>query len=140
MDTKCINCAEFKRCKDSYTSWLIFIIGLVATIAMRIVTVLMHVNPVYGKISWYAGVGGFFVFFIYKFKITQARSRLVEEHNILEKINQQRQLSAGDYKLISGIICSLTTKKERINYFFIFGLSAVALILAIYIDFFRWYP
>lgn len=136
-DKKCINCNELKRCKDSYASWIFFIIGLIATIAIRIVTVLMHMNPIYGKISWYIGVGGFFVFFMYKFKVTQARSKLIKQKNIVNKINQKKQLTDQDYKLISEILCSLSSKKEKINYFFIFGLSALALIIAIYIDFFK---
>lgn len=68
-NTKCLNCVEYKRCRDSYVSWIFFAIGLVATIAMRVVTVLIHMSPLYGKIAWYIGVGGFFVFFIYKFRI-----------------------------------------------------------------------
>ena len=118
-------------------SWIFFIIGLMATIAIRVVTVLMHLNPVYGKISWYIGVGGFFIFFLYKFNVTQTRSKLIEKQNIVDKINQKKELTEDDYKLISGILCSLSSKKERINYFFIFGLSAVALIIALYIDFFK---
>ena len=134
---KCINCNELKRCSDSSASWIFFIIGLIATIAMRVMTVLMHINPIYGKISWYIGVGGFFMFFMYKFNVNRTRSKLIEQQNIVNKINQEKQLVKEDYKLISEILCSLSSKKERVNYFFIFGLSALALIIAAYIDFFK---
>lgn len=134
---KCINCNELKRCRDSSVSWIFFIIGLIATIAMRVMTVLMHINPLYGKVSWYIGVGGFFMFFMYKFNVNRTRSKLIEQQNIVNKINQEKQLVKEDYKLISEILCSLSSKKERINYFFIFGLSALALIIAAYIDFFK---
>lgn len=134
---KCINCPEYSRCRDSYVSWFFFIIGLVATVAIRVVTVLMHLNPVYGKVSWYVGVGGFFLFFIYKFKVNQARSKIISEKNLVNRIIEQKDLTEDDYKLIGSILCSLNSKKERINYFFIFGLSAIALIIAIYIDVFR---
>ncbi|MFH2138197.1 MAG: hypothetical protein ABII88_06765 [Candidatus Omnitrophota bacterium] len=133
----CINCQERGRCRDSSLSWIFFIIGIIATIAMRIVTVLMHINPVYGKIAWYVGVSGFFVFFMYKFMINQARSKLIEKQNIVNKINKGKHLGKKDYKLISEILCSLNSKKDRINYFFIFLLSAVALIIAGYIDFLK---
>ena len=137
MENKnCVNCHERNRCKDDYTSWIFFIVGLIATIAMRVVTVLMHMNPIYGKISWYIGVGGFFIFFVYKFKITQARSRLIEKQNILNKIDGEK-LDSQDYKLIKEIICALSSNKEKINYFFIFILSALALIIAVYFDFFK---
>jgi len=134
---KCINCVEYKRCKDSSTSWIFFIIGLIATIAIRLVTVLIHINPIYGKISWYIGVGGFGLFFIYKFQITQARTKQINQQDILNKINQKTPLAEEDYRLISAILCGLSSQKERINYFFIFGVSALALIIALYIDFFK---
>ena len=134
---KCINCPEYSRCRDSSVSWIFFILGLVATIAMRVVTVLMHLNPIYGKVAWYVGVGGFLLFFIYKFRVNQARSRIINEKNLVDKINNQKDLADEDYKLIGTILCGLRSKKERINYFFIFGLSAIALIIAVYIDLFR---
>lgn len=134
---KCIDCLEYKRCKDSYTSWIFFIIGLIATIALRIVIVLMHLNPVYGKAAWYIGVGGFFIFFLYKYRISQSRSSLISRLGIVDRLNAREQLTEEDYGIIGLILCSLSSKKERINYFFIFGLSAVALIIALYIDIFK---
>ncbi|MCD5384237.1 hypothetical protein LR066_05735 [candidate division WOR-3 bacterium] len=132
---KCVNCSEDKRCKESYISWIFFIIGLLATTAMRVVTVLADFNPVYGKIAWYVGVGGFFAFFIYRFRVTQARSNLINQRSLAYKIRHKEQLTKEDYSLIRDILCSISSNKERINYFFIFALSAVALILAIYLDF-----
>ena len=134
---KCLTCIEYKRCKDSHTSWLFFIIGLIATIAMRVVTVLMYMNPTYGKMAWYIGVGGFFVFFVYKFRVSQARVKVIKQQNLVDKINRGRQLAEDDYSLISAILCGLSSNKERINYIFIFSLSALAIILAIYMDFIR---
>ena len=136
-NTKCISCAEYQRCKDSYNSWLFFIIGLVATIAIRAVTVLANLNPIYGKAAWYIGVSGFLVFFIYKFRVNQTRSDLIRRLNLTDKILKKSTLTQDDYGLIGTILCSLSSKKERINYFFIFGLSAVALILAAYFDFIK---
>ncbi len=134
---KCIDCSEYKNCRDSFTSWIFFIIGLVATVAIRVVTVLMHMNPIYAKIAWYIGVGGFFLFFVYKFRVSQTRTRAISQRNLVDKINQGQQLTEEDYSLIGKILCALSSRKERINYIFIFGLSALALFLAIYMDFFR---
>lgn len=136
-DKKCVSCIEYKRCKDSYTSWIFFIIGIIATIAIRVVTVLVHLNPIYGKIAWYIGVGGFLLFFIYKYRVNQIRSRLILQKKLTEKINQNKPLDSEDYNLLGAILCALTSKKESINYIFIFGLSALALILAIYMDFIK---
>jgi hypothetical protein len=138
MDAKnCTNCNERKRCRDSSLSWVFFILGLLATIAVRVVNVLMHINPIYGKISWYAGVSGFFLFFLYKFNVNRSRMKRIKQQNIVEKMNQEKPLSENDYQLISQMLCALSSNKEKINYLFIFGLSALALIIALYIDFFK---
>lgn len=137
LKNKCVNCIERRRCQDSFASWIYFIIGLIATIAIRVVTVLIKVDPIYGKIAWYVGIAGFFLFFVYKFRISQQRSRLIKQRNLIEKISQRERLTDEDYSLIDAILCALSSRKERINYFFIFGLSAIALILAVYLDFIR---
>ena len=36
-----------------------FIIGIIATVAIRVVTVLTHLDPIYAKVAWYIGVGSF---------------------------------------------------------------------------------
>lgn len=137
LNMKCVDCAEHKRCSDSFASWIFFIIGLIATISIRVVTVLINVDPFYAKVAWYIGIGGFFVFFMYKFRVSQARSMLIEQSKLVDKISQKSRLVEEDYNLISAILCALSSKKERVNYFFIFGLSAIALILAVYFDFIR---
>jgi hypothetical protein len=140
MNTKTeesVNCREYPECRDSFISWIFFIIGLVATLAIRVVTVLMHLAPVYGKIAWYTGVIGFFLFFIYKFRIAYIRAKRVEKSGLSDKLAQNKPLNCNDYALIKSILCGIGSKKERINYFFIFFLSAIAIILAIYMDFLR---
>jgi len=137
MDKQCKNCREYKNCRDSFSSWIFFIIGIIATISVRVVTVLIHMNPVYAKIAWYVGIVGFFLFFVYKYRVGQARSRAINERNLVDKIRKHEDLEADDYDLVAAILCGLSSKKERINYIFIFGLSAVAVILALYMDFFR---
>ncbi len=97
----------------------------------------MSFNPIYGKVAWYVGVSGFFVFFIYKFKVSQARAKLILEKGLMEKIANQKQLDKSDYDNVEGLLCSLVSKKERVNYLFIFILSALALLFAIYMDFFK---
>ena len=137
MKKKCIGCEEYKNCKDSINSWLFFIVGLVATIAIRVVTVLIHLNPLYAKIAWYLGVGGFTIFFVYKFRVSQARLKLINQNHLMEKINQRKQFTKEDYSLLGAILCGINSTKERMNYLFIFALSAIALVLALYMDFFR---
>ena len=132
-----IKCEEYLECRDSYLSWIFFIIGLIATFAIRVVTVLMHLGPAYGRIAWYVGVVGFFLFFIYKFKVGHARAKRIEESGLSDKIKQNKPLSCNDYALINSILCGVGSRKERINYFFIFLLSAIAVVLAVYMDFLK---
>lgn len=106
-DKKCDDCMEYKRCRDSYASWIFFIIGLIATVAIRLVAVLMNVNAVYAKAAWYVGVSGFFVFFIFKFKVNQTRARLINRRDLVDKIHHERQLTKEDYSLVGAILCAL---------------------------------
>ena len=133
----CKNCLEYKNCRDSFNSWIFFIIGLIATLAIRAVVMLMYTNVFYAKLAWYIGVGGFFLFFIYKFKINLTRSKVILNRNIIGRIDKGEELEAEDYKVIRAILCGLSSKKEMINYAFIFGLSAIAIIFAVYMDFLR---
>ena len=136
-NNKCRTCGEYQRCQETHVSWIFFIIGLIATIAIRAVTVLMHVSPLYGKIAWYVGVGGFTVFFIYKFKVMHERSNLITRSKLVKKLHHKEPLSKEDYSLISNVLCGISSNKEKINYFFIFALSAIALLLALYFDFIK---
>ena len=134
---KCLGCQEYKNCKDSFASWVFFIIGIIATIAIRVVTVLIHLDPIYAKIAWYIGVIGFFLFFVYKFRIGHIRAKRIQQSGLAEKINKNEPLEHQDYVLIDSILCAIGSKKEQINFFFIFALSALALILAAYMDFIK---
>ncbi|MDD4957261.1 MAG: hypothetical protein PHH49_05800, partial [Candidatus Omnitrophica bacterium] len=132
-----LSCGGYRSCQDSIAAWLFFLIGLIATVAIRVVTVLMHLKPIYGSIAWYIGIIGFFLFFVYKFKVGHARAKRIEESGLSEKITKNKPLDCDDYALINSILCGIGSKKERVNYFFIFFLSAIALIIAMYMDFVR---
>jgi len=97
----------------------------------------MNFNPFYAKVAWYIGVIGFLAFFIYKFKVSKARAKFIVQKGLINKIGNKEQLSKDDYDDLEGLLCGLASKKERINYFFIFVLSALALLLAIYMDFLK---
>ena len=134
---KCINCVEYKRCKESAASLIFFIIGLIAIIAVRAVTILEHVKPIYGKIAWYVGILGFFMYFGYKYKIDRSRYGLIKTSKLMDKILQGDSIEKEDREIIGSVLCALSSNKDRINYFIIFSSSAVVLIIAIYLDFLR---
>ena len=133
----CINCRELKRCRESRASWIFFIIGMIATISVRVVTVLAHINPIYGEIAWYIGVFGFFIFFIYKYKVEQARYHLIIKSSLMEKVAQGDAIAKEDRELIGSILCALSSNKDRINYLLIFVSSALAILIAVYLDFIK---
>ena len=137
MNTTCINCAEYRRCRESALSWVFFIVGLISTIALRVVTMLAHWDPVYGQVAWYIGVAGFLAFFVYKFRVDRQRYRLILNRGLREKLSGDNPLAREDRALIAAILCALSSNKDRINYFVIFVSSAMALLIAIYFDFMR---
>jgi len=133
----CKACSQYRNCEDSFASWIFFIIGLIATFAIRAVVVLMHMGALYAKVAWYVGVGGFTLFFIYKFRVNVARSKAISGRNLVERIDRGEGLTQEDNKVIRALLCGLGSKKEMINYMFIFGLSAITILFALYMDFFR---
>jgi hypothetical protein len=114
-----------------------FIVGLVATIALRVVTILVHLNPLYGQIAWYIGVGGFLIFFVYKYKVDTARYKIIKDNDLMAKVLRNEALPKEDRQILSSVLCALSSNKDRINYFVIFVSSALALIIGVYFDFFR---
>jgi hypothetical protein len=131
---ECELCPEAVVCRDSFISWVFFVIGLVATIAIRVGIVLVYISPLYTKIAWYVGVIGFFLFFLYQYQVSRERIAAIESLHLPDKVHRKQPLNEEDYIVISAVICGLRSRKERINYLVIFLLSAVSLLLAIYFD------
>ena len=133
--TKCINCVERRRCQNNFAAWIFFIIGMIAALAIRVVTVLMHFDPRYGKIAWYIGVIGFLAFFIYKFRLYNYRLKVIRQNALVDKVQDNKTLTQEERNVLAAMLCSLSSKKESINYLVIFILSALALVAAVYFDF-----
>ena len=133
----CHDCFELKKCKEPFISWVFFFIALVAVVALRAVNVVLDFNPILAKAFWYIGVGGFLVFFLYKFKNYSILQREITRTNLVDKLLSKKELTEYDKDVLGTIICQLSSKKDKVNYFFIFVFSALALALAIYTDFFR---
>lgn len=132
---RCLNCKANKICRDENVSWVFIIIGFVSTVAIRIVTVLMDIDPAAGKAAWYIGITGFSIFFMYKYKVFKDREKLIDKMKLLEKVNDRAALKEDDYEVLSIILCEIRSNKERINFLFIFIVSALALLVAVYFDF-----
>ena len=133
----CYDCFRLKTCRESAASWVLFFIALIAVISLRAVNVVLDSSPVFAKALWYTGVLGFFIFFVYKFKYDQILHRELDRTGLKEKLLNKKELSEHDREVLGTIVCKLSSKKDKINYFFIFASSALALAIAIYVDFIK---
>ena len=139
MDKKaktCKNCSEFKRCQDNALSWAFLFIGLIATLAVRLVNLVIDFHQLWAKLFWYIGIGGFFIYFLYKFQQDRAVQQELARINLANRLNRKEALSDSDYEFLRATVCRLKSTKDSINYFFIFFTSAIALLLGVVQDFF----
>ena len=67
-DFICSDCITLKKCKEPGSSLILFIIGIIATLAVRLVNVFLDFSPLVAKLCWYTGNVGFFIFFLYKYR------------------------------------------------------------------------
>lgn len=137
MNKRCIDCGERKRCSDTAASTFFFIIGLVAIVAVRAVTILAHVKPFYGQIAWYIGVLGFILYFAYKYKIDRSRAASIRQNGLIEKMMQGRSIEKEDREMIGAVLCAISSRKDSISYLMIFLSSAIVLVVAVYLDFIK---
>lgn len=133
----CHDCFKLKECKEPLANWAFFFVALIATIAIRAVNLLLDFDPNIAKALWYIGIVGFFVFFLYKFRYDNILHRELEKTELKDKLLHKKELSEHDREVLGTIVCGLSSKKDKINYFFIFVSSGIALILAIWVDFFK---
>ncbi|MFA5069497.1 MAG: hypothetical protein WC300_05365 [Candidatus Omnitrophota bacterium] len=62
----CNDCAILRKCKEPLVSRVLFFIGFISVITMRVVNLLMDINPLMAKVFWYVSIVGFFIsFFCY---------------------------------------------------------------------------
>jgi len=137
QDFVCHDCFKLKKCKEPFVSWVFFFIAIIAVIAIRAVNLFLNYDPTVAKVAWYVGIGGFSIYFIYKFRYDRRLHKVLDKSRVSEKLLLKRELSKDDYETLGTIICKLTSKKDMINYFFIFLFSILALALGIYEDFIK---
>ena len=118
---------------SSEAKWFFFFVGLIATIAYRIIIVLNFYDPLWVKISWYIGTMGFILYFYYMYVVQHRESKLAVENdlfNVVEKTNLKgKQKAALEY-----IVKVSATSKAKWNSLAIFLLSVLALIVGIILD------
>lgn len=108
------------------------VLGLATAIAIRALIVLDHVQPGWVRPVWYFAVLGNFVFFYYRYQITQKRKRAEQQHQLIRKISSNQPLTPEDREVLVYLLTSIKKSPEHINYLiiFIFSLLAIAIDLA----------
>lgn len=116
--------------------YFIFAVGIIATIAYRIIVVLNYYSPVWVQIAWYIGTIGFVWYFIHRFQIEKKRQKLIERLQLINKVSQSDDFNAEEKQALAYVLSSLQTSLARWNYIAIFVFSAIALLYGLYQDFF----
>ena len=104
-----------------------FGLGLATAIAVRAIIVLNHLHPSWVRPVWYFAVLGNFVFFFYRYRVTEKRKRAIHQHHLLEKLSQQRPLSDDDRDVLIYLLSSLKKSPENLNYLIIVAFSIIAI-------------
>jgi len=113
---------------------LIFIIGVIATIAYRLVIVLNNYSQLWVEVSWYVGTIGFIWYFGHRFNIENRRDNLIEKLNLIKKTEAGQPFNSEDKTALLYILKSLDTSLAKWNYIAIFFFSFLAIAYALYVD------
>lgn len=109
--------------------WIFFSIGILSAFAFRFIIVFHHINPEMVRTVWYIGVAGYTLFFFYRYEISRKRKKAINDFQLLSKISGGECLHGDDRKAAEYLFRSITKSKEDINYFVIFVLSVLTVII-----------
>ncbi len=107
---------------------LFFLIGLVSALAIRALIVITHIRPDLFRLVWYVGVIGYILFFLYRYRISEKRKRVIAEYGLIEKMKNRIPLNNDERDVVAYLLLSITKSRENLNYLFIFALSILAII------------
>lgn len=118
---------------NKYYRYLVFLVGIVATVAYRIIIVLNYYSSLWVEISWYIGTIGFIWYFAHRYRVQNHYSEIIRERKLKDKLCKNK-LSKDDCEALTHIVSSLDSSKAKWNSIMIFALSALALGYAIIAD------
>lgn len=110
-----------------------FALGIISAIAFRAIIVFQRLEPSWVRPVWYVGVLGYMVFFLYRYYITEKRKKAIEKFQLIEKVKTNACLTDEDREVVIYLLSSIRKSPENVNYFIIFLLSAIAIIVDIYL-------
>lgn len=112
---------------SNYAMYTVFIIGLLASTAFRILIIIDHIYPSWVRPVWYFAVLGNFAFFYHRFRITIKRKKAVDDFHLIEKAKSGACLSEEEREVLVYLLSSIKRSPENINYLIIFLLSLMAI-------------
>lgn len=113
-----------------------FWIGIIATLAYRLIIILNSFSAIWVQVAWYIGTVGFVLFFFHRYQVDNRRAHIVANHQLAKKVAKS-DLSAQDKEALDYLLRTTKSSKAKINYIVIFAASAVALVIGVYLDFFN---
>lgn len=108
--------------------------GIIATFVYRLIIVLNDVSAFWVKVAWYIGTVGFILYFWHRYDISETRSRIIRERDLVRKIPQMAAIDETDKQALGYILGTLSSTKEKWNYIAIFVFSGIALAVGIILD------
>lgn len=109
--------------------------GILSTFSYRAIVVLNFYGKFWVQLAWYVGTIGFIIYFAHRYQISEKRAKLIQQHNLEEKVKNLQELSTDDKEAMEYIFTTLHSSKEKWNNIFLFVASGIALLIGIYLDF-----
>lgn len=125
--------STYKTSSKYYRLWL-FWLGVIATVAYRIIIILNEYSDVAVKIAWYIGTIGFMWYFAHRWHVQNYREKVMQETELKKKL-LACSLGEKDKEALEYVLKSLSSTKAKWNYIVIFFFSALALIYGVITDF-----
>ncbi len=124
------------QASHKYYRLLVFAVGIIATVAYRIIIILNYYSSLLVAIAWYIGTIGFIWYFAHRYRVQDDRSDLIRDRELARKV-KQGELTPDDRQALLYILKSTSSSKAKWNSIMIFILSGIALAYAIVVDVIR---
>lgn len=118
---------------NKYYRYLVFLVGIIATVAYRIIIILNYYSSLWVEISWYIGTIGFIWYFAHRYRVQNHYSEIIRKRKLKDKLCRN-DLDEDDCQALTHIVSSLDSSKAKWNSILIFILSALALGYAIIVE------
>lgn len=129
--------AEKPHIVPKFVLYGFFVLGLLSAIAFRSIIVFQHIEPRWVRPVWYVGIIGYLLFFLYRYKISKKRKKVIRDFRLIEKVKSNAPLSSEDREVLMYLLSSVKVSLEDLNYALIFLLSVAAIVLDLILTFVR---